>query len=249
MDRNALDWIFSTLPQALAALSGLVFAGASFLISHFDARAKSDDSLTEIMQTLEGIIHKSASYLFKTSCLVIVLDIIAIFLNPIRDGWTFSFGGSWDWYYFFAILLFILNVFSLAYTIKFVLTVLDPNLLDKAIGKVKDNYQINHNSESKHVDGIEYLRLFQEFENGIRKKVNEETNNFVENNKMTTYQIIQFLYKNRVINSSTYKDLLDLNGIRNILVHGSIDENIPINRYNKLKELSAAYKDWPQIKW
>ena len=31
MDRNALDWLFSTAPQALAALVGLIFAGVAFI--------------------------------------------------------------------------------------------------------------------------------------------------------------------------------------------------------------------------
>lgn len=32
MDRNALDWLFSTAPQALAALVGLIFAGGAFIV-------------------------------------------------------------------------------------------------------------------------------------------------------------------------------------------------------------------------
>ena len=29
IDSNALDWLFSTTPQAIAALVGLIFAGAN----------------------------------------------------------------------------------------------------------------------------------------------------------------------------------------------------------------------------
>lgn len=38
MDRNALDWLFSTSPQAIAALVGLILAGVSFIYGKIDDR-------------------------------------------------------------------------------------------------------------------------------------------------------------------------------------------------------------------
>lgn len=42
MDRNALDWLFSTAPQAIAALVGLIFAGVSFINGKIDDRVDND---------------------------------------------------------------------------------------------------------------------------------------------------------------------------------------------------------------
>lgn len=48
MDRNALDWLFSTAPQALAALVGLIFAGVAFIVGAIDKQVEQDDSREDI---------------------------------------------------------------------------------------------------------------------------------------------------------------------------------------------------------
>ena len=48
MDRNALDWLFSTAPQAIAALVGLIAASASFILGKVDDRIEADSTLAEI---------------------------------------------------------------------------------------------------------------------------------------------------------------------------------------------------------
>ena len=42
MDRNALDWLFSTAPQALAALVGLIFTGVAFIHGAIDKATPED---------------------------------------------------------------------------------------------------------------------------------------------------------------------------------------------------------------
>lgn len=249
MDRNALDWIFSTLPQALAALSGLIFAGVTFIISHIENKEAKDDSLTEIMNKMKSNIHKSLSNLFWICGVVIVLDVVAIFLNPIRSEWIFSLTGDWDWYYTIAILLFLFNVYALYKSISFVLSIVNPNYMDSAMDLLRAEYNIQQDSGSAFVKGIEFLRLFQEFERGLRNKVNEETNGYVKESKMTIYQIIDFLYKHEIIDRLTFDELRRINSLRNVLAHGSIDENVPRNSYDKLKSIYNGYKQWPAIQW
>lgn len=53
MDRNALDWLFSTAPQALAALVGLIFAGVAFIIGAIDKQVKQDDSSEDILLSMK----------------------------------------------------------------------------------------------------------------------------------------------------------------------------------------------------
>ena len=45
MDRNALDWLFSTAPQTIAAFVGLIFAGVCFIIGKIDDRVEKDSTL------------------------------------------------------------------------------------------------------------------------------------------------------------------------------------------------------------
>ena len=44
MDRNALDWLFSTAPQTIAAFVGLIFAGVCFIIGKIDDRVEKDST-------------------------------------------------------------------------------------------------------------------------------------------------------------------------------------------------------------
>ena len=249
MDRNALDWIFSTLPQALAALSGLIFTGVTFVIGHIENKGASDDSLIEIMDVMKSNIHKALSNLFWICGVLIVMDVVAVFLNPIRDERMFSLSGDWDWYYTIVILLFIFNVFALYKSISFVLSIVNPNYVASAIGSLKKRYDIQQNSSSSFVDGIEFIRLFQEFEMGLRNKVNNETNGYFNDNKMTIFQILDFLYKHEIIDRITFDELRHINSLRNVLVHGSIDEKVPKKSYDRLESFAKDYLGWPKISW
>ena len=65
MDRNALDWLFSTAPQALAALVGLIFAGVAFIQGGIDKEAEQDDSKVDICNEMKREIH---GYIKKQLC-------------------------------------------------------------------------------------------------------------------------------------------------------------------------------------
>lgn len=59
MDRNALDWLFSTAPQAIAAFIGLIYAGASFIHGKFDDKINED-------ATYEDIVHEAKLQSYTT---------------------------------------------------------------------------------------------------------------------------------------------------------------------------------------
>lgn len=74
MDRNALDWLFSTAPQALAALVGLIFAGVAFIIGAIDKQVKQDDSSEDILLSMKMQIHADMKMLFLLSGVSIISD-------------------------------------------------------------------------------------------------------------------------------------------------------------------------------
>ena len=75
MDRNALDWLFSTSPQALAALVGLIFAGVAFIIGAIDKQVELDETRDDISMAMKKYIHVNMKWLFWLSGFSIVLDL------------------------------------------------------------------------------------------------------------------------------------------------------------------------------
>ena len=64
MDRTALDRLFSTAPQALAALVGLIFAGVAFTFGAIDKEIGQDDSREDIYKAMKTEIHANMKWLF-----------------------------------------------------------------------------------------------------------------------------------------------------------------------------------------
>ena len=56
MDRNALDWLFSTAPQTIAAFVGLIFAGVCFIIGKIDDRVEKDSTLLESKHSANPVL-------------------------------------------------------------------------------------------------------------------------------------------------------------------------------------------------
>lgn len=92
MDRNALDWLFSTAPQALAALVGLIFTGVAFILGAIDKEIARDETREDIFDEMKKEIHSNMKYLFILAGVSIGLDLLLVALNPIEEGKYFSSG-------------------------------------------------------------------------------------------------------------------------------------------------------------
>ncbi len=84
MDRNALDWLFSTAPQAIAALVGLIFAGVSFINGKIDDRVDNDETLSDIAKEAKRQVYNGLKILITLTILGIIIDLLCVFLNPIE---------------------------------------------------------------------------------------------------------------------------------------------------------------------
>lgn len=129
MDRNALDWLFSTAPQAIAALVGLIVAGTSFIYGKIDDRMKSDTTFEDIGKKIkEGIYVNLKSLLFQ-SLLAVALDLFCLFLNPLENGNVLSLSGEFSLYFTVAIVVFGYNFWVLWQTVAFVRKTMKPSLV------------------------------------------------------------------------------------------------------------------------
>ena len=117
MDRNALDWLFSTAPQAIAALVGLVAAGTSFIYGKIDSRIDADQTLAEIGEEAKKRIHKNLTRILWQTLAIVVWDLACLFLNPMEDGNVFSFTGDFSPYWTIVLLILMFNLAVLGQTI------------------------------------------------------------------------------------------------------------------------------------
>lgn len=133
MDRNALDWLFSTAPQAIAALVGLIFAGVSFINGKIDDRVDNDETLSDIAKEAKRQVYNGLKILITLTILGIIIDLLCVFLNPIETRkLTFSLSLSeleFSWYFTFAIFVFILNIGIICYALIYVIKIMNPDFL------------------------------------------------------------------------------------------------------------------------
>ena len=101
MDRTALDWLFSTAPQAIAALVGLIFTGVTFFISALDKEVSRDVTKEDICEEMKKDIHTKMQWLYWLAGISVVLDMLILVANPIEEDKRFSFNGTFDWYLLF----------------------------------------------------------------------------------------------------------------------------------------------------
>lgn len=162
MDRNALDWLFSTAPQALAALVGLIFAGVAFIIGAIDKQVKQDDSSEDILLSMKMQIHADMKMLFLLSGVSIISDFFLLALNSIQEGFVFSFEGQFSPYLTVAAIVLVMNVATLIYSLWFIIKVASPDFFSKT---VKHLSQLEREGD---VEVKEYLVAFIEMEKALR---------------------------------------------------------------------------------
>ena len=167
MDRNALDWLFSTAPQAIAALVGLIFAGVSFINGKIDDRVDNDETLSDIAKEAKRQVYNGLKILITLTILGIIIDLLCVFLNPIETRkLTFSLSLSeleFSWYFTFAIFVFILNIGIICYALIYVIKIMNPDFFDNIIKEIANTY---HEGV---VDIAEFIKHFIEFEKVLRE--------------------------------------------------------------------------------
>lgn len=162
MDRNALDWLFSTAPQALAALVGLIFTGVAFIHGAIDKEIAQDDTRKEILENMKTDIHSSMKWLFSLAAVFIVADLLLIVLNPLEDGKYFSFAGSFDFYLLVAGVVLLINLITLCFSLLFIIRVANPNYFKITVKKMAEG------TKGGDIDAKDYIVGYIELEKALR---------------------------------------------------------------------------------
>lgn len=231
MDRNALDWLFSTAPQTIAAFVGLIFAGVSFIIGKIDEKIKEDPTLKEIYEAIRNQMYSGLKLLLFTTSSSIVLDLICLSINPLLNNEKIL---SKDLFYFdifFIPALFLLNVFVLFQASSYIKKIMDPKFFEKTVKQLLKQYQEKGSSHKTVSIGTfmeNYIRLEKILKNMYRNHTNkcdEDNGNMNINQRlMTARDYARKLYGLKLLKKNDFNEVMDLNRFRNLVAHGEIDQ-------------------------
>ena len=228
MDRNALDWLFSTAPQALAALVGLIFAGVAFIIGAIDKQVSQDDSSEDILLSMKMQIHADMKRLFWLSGASIISDFFLLALNSIQEGFVFSFEGQFSPYLIVAAIVLVMNVVTLIYSLWFIIKVASPDFFSKT---VKHLSQLEREGD---VEVKEYLVAFIEMEKALRTL----SIFYVPKGEKqpSVNEMLKELKYRRLMDAGDVDDMFSLTRLRNLIMHGGDIQHVERQMYDKVKK-------------
>ena len=228
MDRNALDWLFSTAPQALAALVGLIFAGVAFIIGAIDKQVKQDDSSEDILLSMKMQIHADMKRLFWLSGASIISDFFLLALNSIQEGFVFSFKGQFSPYLTIAGIVLVMNVATLIYSLWFIIKVASPDFFSKT---VKHLSQLEREGD---VEVKEYLVAFIEMEKALRTLSIFDVPNGEK--QPSVNEMLKELKYRRLMDAHDIDNMFSLTRLRNLIMHGGDIQHVERQMYDKVKK-------------
>lgn len=237
MDRNALDWLFSTAPQALAALDGLIFAGVAFIVGAIDKQMELDDSREVICKAMKQQIHVDMKRLFWLSGISIIMDLIFLLLNPIEDGLRFSFNGTFSPYLLMAAVTLILNFCTLIYSLWFIITVASPDYFSNTVKR------LSAQEHEGNMDVKEFLMAYIDMEKALRAL---PFFNVPQRDRLPTVtEMLKELKYSKFMDARDVDDMYKLTRLRNLIVHGAEIQRVERQMYEKAKKYT---KDLTRLK-
>ncbi|WP_018462821.1 hypothetical protein [Segatella paludivivens] len=225
MDYNTIDWVFSTLPQILAAFVGLLVTGVIFIYSKIGNDTYPEDTWYGIIEPFQASIWKKLKIVLITTFILLTIDLIVL-----TNDKTIA---NEPYYKLVIYLMAICNFIPIIKIFQLVLEIMNPNKFDNIIHNIAKETQ---NEGIDFISPTEFLNHMIDLERNIRKKY---TNVEKHTNILSIRIIMQYYFETGVINKDEFDSFLHALQLRNIIVHGgevndvnkNIDESIKmINR-------------------
>lgn len=242
MDVETLYWILSTLPQVIAALTGLLLTATTFVFDDLNESVRDNDTLEEIVYVIKEKIHKSTMILVKVSILAISIDVVGLILAPWLgdqiEAIRYISPQIQFVIFLYAIVVVWLNGLSFDYLVRLLNQILNPRFKGKIIAKLskeqneaaiedkltedkgiegEDDGQVDGKTENEVISPMEFLAHFRLFEQKIRQF-------FVDGYKQQNHQplrmLVNELLAQGVIDKRDLKYINESMKIRNLYVHG-----------------------------
>lgn len=237
MDREALDWLFSTASQAIAALVGLIFMGVTFFIGSLDKEVLHDDTKRDICDEMKKDIHIKMQWLYWLAGISILLDLIILVLNPIENDKIFSINGSFDWYLLVGGMMLLVNLFTIGFSLWFIVQIANPNYFKKTAKRMLGVIQ------GDMVASKDFIVAFIEMEKALRNLPLDVVQEAQETQRSASVSdMLRELKYRGWINQQGINDLYRLNSLRNAVVHGEDVESIEYSDLQKVNDYTAMLK-------
>ncbi len=226
-------WLFTTAPQTIAALVGIIFTGMFFMAENLDNRAKEDRSLFEIVQEAKNVLYKNMRIVAVLAVITILYDLLLTSIVTILSNPAFYFSDL------LVTIFAVLNISTIFVTFMYVFQIVNPNYFEKIAANLSSKYIEGD------VDKSEFINHFIFFERTAR---NLPFVKQMDGQYMSIREIIRLLNSHEIINSDDATHLFEISKIRNLIVHGEPIEKVD-SQMDKLllsitnKVQSAAQED------
>lgn len=225
MDKETMYWLFTTAPQALAALIGIIFTGMFFVAESIDNRAKEDQTLIEIVEAAKKAVYKNMRVVAILSIITIIYDLVLVaFVDRIESIRDDSFT---DW----SIGLFaVLNVSSVIVTFKYVFQTVNPSYFSKIANNLSKEYRTGD------VKSEVFINHYIKFERAARdlaviKQMNARFTG--------TRDLLRILVSNGIISPEDERRMMEISKIRNLIVHGEKIEKVSRSYDEELQRITG----------
>lgn len=245
LDDNQLLYLFSTMAQVTGGMFGLTLTAYVFFIDKFKRSTRDDDTLYDATSAL-------LNRYFHILILVATISGITISLCIL---------GIIDLHNWMSIYPFIINECVLVFLIGisailiFGMMLLDPQKLDKELGKMKKDAERYYQSTSTSGDFREFLKNYNLLEHLIVDFASEYMKHQISfdysprNSRPQIIQSLQILCKNEILTASLVDELNELRMYRNGLVHGvnfTVSQDVcdrVLTIYNTLNQAFDVFKN------
>lgn len=213
MEKETMYWLFTTAPQTVAALVGIIFTGMFFMAESIDNRAKDDQSLLEIAQEAKTTLYKNMQTVAVLAAVAIIYDLLLTSTVTILSNPEFCLT-NWLILGFAA-----LNISTIYVTFKYVFQTVNPKYFDEIAANLSRKYLDGD------VDKSEFINHFIFFERSARNMPFVQQ---MDGRYMSIREIIHLLISHEIINRDEANELYEISKIRNLIIHGE-----PIEKVNR----------------
>jgi len=218
ISNDTLYWLYSTIAQALTAYIALIFTGYTLFYSILNNLEQQDETLIDIHRELKQKYFNNLLVLFIFSIISIFLSLYLILFiecsNELKCGFIF-------------ITIFLTSI-SFLLGFRFIYSALNPRKYHNIAKTLLKEIQKGKGEPDK-TTRTDFIEQFIEIEKSINEFIDKHRNeikirDYYTQKFISIRKLIEALLYNELIDRKEYEKLVELNKIRNLIVHGQIDK-------------------------
>ncbi len=216
LNENQILYLFSSASQVIAAIFGLIITGYIFLRNELDRKAEKDETLEEVISLLKSEYFGSIIGI----SIITISSISLCFLVIVSETNLFS-----------SIVSYLINLSvatiltALFIIVSFVVRILNPNSIEIASNKLRQNTTMDKANESGSLE--DFLKTFNEIDYILEKYgttllfADVRDIESARRKRVPKTKLVNILFSEERIDGQLKNSLIDLISLRNSVVHGT----------------------------